>query len=277
MSYSQYYHPLSYVNQAVSHLLDHDALLIVAPGLGLHGILLEFLRQFHIQKGCHPGAQGRSGKRSPIELRDKNDNAHQYDGIVEKPGSSSTISTRRFVGAPEQAEPETVAGASRSSSELNCNAAKAAKVDHVAGDDRKLGSRLVFLLNTSDEEARIIKERAEMLGLVGKYHENEGRNECPKRRKLNHSDKNVRPAEVSETSTALPLHHINPFIEDSPVKLSFYIHGQSSQTDLPEQRQAEYSKGGICVVKSRLLVTDILTGRLPPEIIDGVIVNHVER
>lgn len=243
--------PLVYVNEAVSLLLDHDALVVIAPGLGIHGILLEFLREFHIQNGCHPG-----------------NNVHRVaiqGELRVEPPKTQEPPKGRLVGSPPGAEMEPIeppqGGVVKSKG--NC-------VSSSEEIKRKIGSRLILLLNTSDEEARVIKARAEMMNLANNSWFNQHEDErFPKKRKLNKDQHEEGPSSL--------IRHSNPFVEDSPVQLSFYIHTPSGQADLPEQRQLEYSKGGIFVIKSRLLVTDILCGRLPPESIDGIVVNHAEK
>lgn len=256
------FHPLTHVNEAVSHLLDHDALVVLAPGLGVHSVLLEFLREFHIQNGCHPGSRPRVTEKSvPVEK----------DKLVE-PVSKLTRPRGKLVGAP--------AGAESIDESQQESDRPAAKRSSKVGENRKknetpVGSRLILLLNTSNEEAQVIKKRAEMMGLVKKEKDLEEGSDTEdgveerrrKKRRLMNDEEN----EILNEA------YVNPFIEESPIQLSFHIHTPSGQADLPEKRQSEYSKGGIFVIKSRLLVTDVLCGRLPPEIIDGIIVNHAEK
>eukprot|EP00918_Siedleckia_nematoides_P090286 GHVU01198471.1.p1 GENE.GHVU01198471.1~~GHVU01198471.1.p1 ORF type:complete len:222 (-),score=48.95 GHVU01198471.1:251-916(-) len=62
-----------------------------------------------------------------------------------------------------------------------------------------------------------------------------------------------------------------------------YRYGRSVEVnfvsyELPvAERLALYAKGGVIVASSRILVGDLLSGRLPPESIDAVVVNHAHR
>lgn len=253
-------HTLSYVNEAVSYLLDHDALVVLAPGLGLHGIILEFLREFHIQHGCH------SGQSNAI--------AESSTSAPPKTSYVRPVPPRkgRLIGAPVGAESIThvvhTSADVGGGSSLRQTGSSTECLDRLENKRARLSSRLIILLNTAYEEGQVIRSRARLMGMVENAEDAQPQ---PKRRKIRDSSEEM---DVPIEASKMPKQS-NPFIEECPIQLSFYL-PKPSESDVPEHRQTEYAKGGLFIMSSRILVTDLLCGRLPPEIVDGIIVNHAD-
>lgn len=212
---------LKYIQSIVDALLDHDALVVIAPGLGLHALILAFLKTYlNVPTVSLSSATSSrtSGATTPVDGQDVDrvSPMHQF-------AAQGTRSPQK----------------------------------DVASTVPSVKSKVIIVLNTSAEEGDILVRRA----------------------MLEMQDPNV-PVPHKEASTVVPPDQDDKASTDSSCSVSpqsVFVLMQGSNAlsgTLADQRQSLYAKGGVFLIASRLLVTDMLTGRLPPEMVDGLIINH---
>lgn len=212
---------LKYLEDAVEALLSQDTLVVMAPGLGLHQLILAFLKAY---------------------LR-----------FTELSVSSTPSSRCSETAAAGRRIPENLDNVSSHSSELSA----ASLASSLEKSPTVLCSKAIIVLNTSAEEADVLVRQAAL--------------DSDDVMQTASSLKKMAPSSDKLESDTF---HTTHWAQTVFVSLQG-INALSGS--LADQRQQLYAKGGVFLVPSRLFVTDMLSGRLPPEMVDGVIVNHAHR
>lgn len=233
--------------------MREDALAVMSRGLDIHGILLLLLRRLQQGPFAHASV-------SPFPSA----------GACTPQGGTSS--------------------GSRSASSSSSIARSSGR-----GSKTRVGSlaypKLVFVLNVSEEEFEVLQtrhtqledqftEREKILQAVSSL----GTQARPQHSSSSQSDGKTRPharltQHEKQPSQSPPTQPPPSPSSSSSFVLRYIGSGGSSTCEGSAtwtQRQKLYAQGGCFCVSSRVLIGDLLTGKLPPEVIDCLIVLHAE-
>lgn len=231
---------LSYKEEIVDSLMREDALAILSRGLDVHAVLLLLLQRLQTSGVCTPPPR--------------------------RPGVGSL------------AYPKLIFILNVSEEECALLQMRQAQLEQESREREKILQALSSLERKANLLGKESQKKEDLHSLITK--EKEGSRST----QLDHDGAQDKPSSSSSSSffssslSRFPLSSSSSSSSSSFV-LRYIGSGGSSTCEGSStwlQRQKLYAKGGCFCVSSRVLVGDLLTGKLPPEVIDCLIVMHAE-
>lgn len=293
--------PLEFQKEAVDHLLDHDCLIVLGRGLGVHSVIIQFVRNYilHTHATQTPPVQPECGA-SVVAPHNSTASTTRGSAITSHPKLESNLKSEKIDGGRVL----NCAGLSGKCCSSECEICRLSchflPLTVRQPSPLAAAGKVVLLLNCTPEEVSILKRRLNSLdeSLFGFINSSGGSvvacrkidaevNSCGdgqlgslrgEQNSLNQGE-STPPEEISDgyiTSRGSGDHTSDYFKDYKPYYIGLPFHVVPPETSQAE-RTPLYCRGGLLAISTRILVTDLLTGRLPTSIIDGIIVNNAHR